>query len=57
MSTLRLKIAGILSILFACGTLQLVTGPGEAEEALRRFHDHLEPGGLLALVALPGTPS
>jgi len=37
------------TILVPCGSFQLVTDRLEAFEALRRFHAHLEPGGLLVL--------
>ena len=30
-------------------SFQLVTDPDAAAEAMRRFHDHLEPGGSLAM--------
>jgi SAM-dependent methyltransferase len=37
------------TILIPCGSFQLVIDHGEAFEALRRFHAHLEPGGILVL--------
>jgi len=37
------------TILVPCGSFQLVIDRGEAFEALRCFHAHLEPGGMLVL--------
>lgn len=37
------------TILVPCGSFQLVIDRSEAFEGLRRFHAHLEPGGLLVL--------
>jgi len=37
------------TILVPCGSFQLVIDRGEAFEALRRFHAHLESGGILVL--------
>jgi len=37
------------TILVPCGSFQLVIDRGETFEALRRFHAHLEPGGMLVL--------
>jgi ubiquinone/menaquinone biosynthesis C-methylase UbiE len=37
------------TILVPSSSFQLLTDPDAAAEALRRFHAHLEPGGLLAL--------
>ena len=37
------------TIFVPCGSFQLVIDRKEAQEALRRFHTHLEPGGLLVL--------
>lgn len=40
------------TILVPSGTFQLLTEQSEALEALRRFHAHLEPGGMLALTII-----
>jgi len=37
------------TILVPSSSFQLLTDPQDAAEAMRRFHTHLEPGGLLAL--------
>ncbi len=37
------------TILVPCGSFQLVIDRAEAMETLRRFHAHLEPGGVLVL--------
>lgn len=37
-----------------CGSFTCVTGQANALEALRRFHDHLRPGGVLAFNAYWG---
>ena len=36
-------------ILVPSSSFQLVLDPGDAERAMRRFHDHLEPGGTLVM--------
>ena len=38
------------TILVPCGSFQLVVDRGQALETLRRFHAHLEPGGILVLI-------
>jgi SAM-dependent methyltransferase len=37
------------TILVPSSSFQLLTDPNDAAEAMRRFHAHLEPGGMLAL--------
>ncbi len=40
-------------IFVPCGSFQLVLDRAEARETLRRFHAHLEPGGVLVLIVYP----
>lgn len=44
------------TVIIPCGTLQLVADYAEARDTLRRLHDHLEPGGTLALTLYPVRP-
>ncbi len=47
------------TIIVPSSSFQLVIEPGDAREAMRRFHDHLEPGGRLAMSFMlmwSGTP-
>jgi SAM-dependent methyltransferase len=41
------------TIFVSCGSFQLVLDRAEARETLRRFHAHLEPGGILVLIVYP----
>lgn len=41
------------TILVPSSTFQLLTDPGDARRAMRRFFDHLLPGGALAMVFMP----
>ena len=48
MQTLELS-SRYRAIILPGGTFHLVGDPGTARESLRRFYDHLEPGGILAM--------
>ena len=48
MQTLELS-SRYRAIILPGGTFHLVGDPDTARESLRRFYDHLEPGGILAL--------
>ncbi len=57
----RLTLRRTYRTLFVtCGSFQMVTDPADAQCALERFYDHLEPGGRLILTArspfAPGEP-
>ena len=48
MQTLKLE-SRYRTIILPGGTFHLVVDRDETQDVLRRFHDHLEPGGILAL--------